>query len=268
MLKKEKIIIVFVIVSAVVFGGYTVRAASSGCYRWHSCPSVSGSYICGDTGHCSQCPNNQYCQGGLPLGTSTGAINVNTNDQTPPIMNANLPSAVMPVPVITPIPANPVLVPQIFVPPKQSKLIGCVAKNGLQDVGCSPGAVLNVTAAQVCKSGYSKSVRNVTTKTKNQVYAEYGIKKHVTGQYEVDHLISLELGGSNDISNLWPEAAKPSPGFHEKDKVENWLHAKVCKGTMTLNEAQREISTNWLTAYSAMSAAVKNVKVNCVDGCQ
>ena len=33
----------------------------SGCHRWHSCPSDRGTYICGDTGHCSQCPDNQYC---------------------------------------------------------------------------------------------------------------------------------------------------------------------------------------------------------------
>lgn len=44
-----------------------------GCHRWHSCPSDSGSYICGDTGNCSECPDNQYCKGGKPgTGTSAG----------------------------------------------------------------------------------------------------------------------------------------------------------------------------------------------------
>ena len=52
---------------------------------------------------------------------------------------------------------------------------------------------------------------------KEQVYAEYGIVSHTTGEYEVDHFVPLELGGSNDISNLFPEAASPKPGFHEKD---------------------------------------------------
>lgn len=41
-------------------------AHRSGCHRWHSCPSDSGSYVCGDKGKCSQCPDNQYCQGGSP----------------------------------------------------------------------------------------------------------------------------------------------------------------------------------------------------------
>ena len=42
------------------------RAHRSGCHRWHSCPSDTGSYVCGDTGHCSACPDNQYCLAGQP----------------------------------------------------------------------------------------------------------------------------------------------------------------------------------------------------------
>lgn len=81
------------------------------------------------------------------------------------------------------------------------------------------------------------------------MYAEYGIASHSPGEYEVDHLISLELGGSNAVANLWPEAALPRPGFHEKDALENRLHALVCAGRMTLAQAQRLIATNWLAAY-------------------
>jgi len=33
-------------------------AHRSGCHRWHSCPSDTGSYECGDLGNDSQCPNN------------------------------------------------------------------------------------------------------------------------------------------------------------------------------------------------------------------
>jgi hypothetical protein len=128
-----------------------------------------------------------------------------------------------------------------------------VASNGLPDPWCSPGAVfVDATVDRICVSGYSSSVRNVPTSEKNAVYAEYGIASHTTGEYEVDHIISLELGGSNDIANLYPEAAEPKPGFHEKDKVENWLHAKVCDGTMKLEEAQRRIATDWLGVYEEM----------------
>jgi hypothetical protein len=101
----------------------------------------------------------------------------------------------------------------------------------------------------VCTSGYAKSVRDVTTSKRNKVYGEYGITTHTSGEYEVDHLISLELGGSNDIANLWPEAANPTPGFHEKDTVENYLHAQVCNGSISLADAQQKVATGWLQVY-------------------
>src|SRR6266487_7173563 len=103
---------------------------------------------------------------------------------------------------------------------RQTKTSGCVAHGGLPDSACTPGAIFpNATLQEICRSGYTKTVRNVPVSEKDQVYAEYGIFHHSSGQYEVDHLIPLELGGSNDISNLWPEAASPQPGFHQKDKV-------------------------------------------------
>jgi uncharacterized protein YceK len=135
----------------------------------------------------------------------------------------------------------------------QTKTSGCTVRGPLQDTACTPGAIFpNVTKDDVCQPGYARSVRNVPTSEKNQVYAEYGITHHSTGEYEVDHLVSLELGGSNDIANLWPEAASPKPGFHEKDKVENYLHEQVCSGAMSLKEAQIKIATNWLDVYNQM----------------
>ncbi len=136
---------------------------------------------------------------------------------------------------------------------KQTKTSGCVAHGGLPDSACTPGAIFpNATVQEICKSGYAGSVRNVPTSEKDQAYAEYGITHHSAGQFEVDHLISLELGGSNDIANLWPEAASPTPGFHQKDQVENYLHDQVCSGAVSLKDAQNEISTNWLAVYNRM----------------
>lgn len=136
---------------------------------------------------------------------------------------------------------------------QQTKTTGCVAQGPLPDKACSPGAIFpTATKEQICVSGYSSSVRNVSTSEKDQVYQEYGIMSHTTGQYEVDHLISLELGGSNDIANLWPEAAEPRPGYHEKDLVENYLHAQVCDGSMSLQEAQQKIANDWLSVYRSV----------------
>ena len=135
----------------------------------------------------------------------------------------------------------------------QTKTSGCMAHNGLQDSACTPGAILtNATKDVICQQGYARSVRNVPQSEKDQVYAEYGITHHTAGEFEIDHLVSLELGGSNDISNLWPEAASPTPGFHQKDKVENYLHDQVCSGAVPLQQAQIEIATNWLGVYQQM----------------
>ncbi len=136
---------------------------------------------------------------------------------------------------------------------QRTKSSGCVAANGLPDLGCTPGAIFpDATVAQICTPGYSSSVRNVSQSDKEAVYAAYGITSHEPGQYEVDHLISLELGGSNDIANLWPEAADPRPGFHEKDKIENYLHDQVCSGSMTLQQAQAAIATDWMNVQPSL----------------
>jgi hypothetical protein len=136
---------------------------------------------------------------------------------------------------------------------QRTKTSGCQAKGGLPDSACTPGAIFSTaTRAQICESGYAKNVRDVPESEKTQVYDEYEIRSHPPGAYEVDHLVSLELGGSNDIANLWPEAANPRPGFHEKDQVENYLHDQVCSGALSLGKAQEQIATNWLAAYDAM----------------
>jgi len=126
---------------------------------------------------------------------------------------------------------------------------GCNPDGKNPDPECTPGAVMGISVDVVCKSS-TKGRRAVTTEMKNQVFGDYGITSHPGGAFEIDHFIPLELGGSNDISNLWPQSANPVPGFHEKDKVETALHDEVCKAhTMTLEEAQRLIATDWLTYY-------------------
>ena len=76
----------------------------------------------------------------------------------------------------------------------------------LPDPNLTPGSTFNVTAQDVCTPGYARKVRDVPAEMKRQVYREYGITSHCPGDYEVDHLIPLELGGSNSIKNLWPES--------------------------------------------------------------
>jgi len=118
----------------------------------------------------------------------------------------------------------------------------------------TPGATLNVTLEKMCQVGYTSTVRNVPESLKLQVCANYGIpQSQCTGKhYEIDHLISLELGGSNDAKNLWPQPYTPKPGAREKDVLENWLSKQVCEHGMPLSDAQKKIAENWWDAYREM----------------
>jgi len=120
----------------------------------------------------------------------------------------------------------------------------------LPDSAKTPGDTLDVTKNDICVPGYSKKVRDVPESVKRQVYASYGITSHQPHEYEVDHLISLELGGSNSIKNLWPQSYVTTPyNATVKDKLENKLHKLVCDGAIDLRTAQHAIATNWIEAY-------------------
>lgn len=114
----------------------------------------------------------------------------------------------------------------------------------------TPGDTIpGVTKDKVCLSGYTGSVRNVPTKLKTSVFVMYFLDP-MKERFEIDHLISLELGGSNDIKNLWPQSYTSKPwNAHVKDKLENRLHREICDGILTVEEAQEAIKTDWIKSY-------------------
>jgi hypothetical protein len=115
----------------------------------------------------------------------------------------------------------------------------------LPDPRCTPGSFdPTMTKAKICARGYRTSTyRPQTERAKwHVVEPAYG-QRNVSG--ELDHLVPLELGGSNDMTNFWVEAGHiPNP----KDAVENHLHALVCSGRISLHTAQLDIAHDWLTA--------------------
>ena len=113
------------------------------------------------------------------------------------------------------------------------------------DPQLTPGDILTTDVKVVCMPGYTKTVRDVPQSMKTLVYRAYGITSHKPGEYEIDHRVSLELGGSNSIRNLWPQSYVTEPlNAHVKDKLENVLHELVCSGKLSLKEAQKAIATN------------------------
>jgi hypothetical protein len=124
----------------------------------------------------------------------------------------------------------------------------CHTRDGgqLPDPICTPGAVdPTMTKAKLCAPGFStinyRPSSAQTNRAKFQiVLPAYDLSDSFQG--ELDHLIPLEIGGANDLSNLWPEAGKiPNP----KDKIENELRRDVCAGTISLAEAQADIAQDW-----------------------
>ena len=131
-------------------------------------------------------------------------------------------------------------------------LINCAYAESpiVPDPAKTPGEVLTTDAEQICQPGYSKKTRNVPQEVKEQAYKNYGIYNRKPNEYEVDHLISLELGGANTIKNLWPESFITQPlNAHVKDELENKLHALICSHQLSVEQAQQAIAHDWIAAY-------------------
>jgi len=142
------------------------------------------------------------------------------------------------------------------------------SRNGflLPDPACTPGAVNPTVTIDVlrdpnfrtiCVRGHASSAAE-----KNQTYQRYAIEHpdQNTGQTqtcELDHLISLELGGADTVDNIWPQCG-PSGAilseryFKRKDAVENFLAKQVREGKLSLADAQKGIAMDW-TQFLATS---------------
>ncbi|MBI4268264.1 hypothetical protein HY627_00325 [Candidatus Uhrbacteria bacterium] len=141
----------------------------------------------------------------------------------------------------------------LFIPSEPTKTFGCVSYDGYPDFSCTPGAIFtHATIKEICTSGYARSKRSVTSGMKRDIKAAYGIGGALSAEYHIDHLISLQLGGSNDPANLWPLAVEGDRGKKQKDIVENFLHDKLCAGDITLKETQSLISHRWADVYTLL----------------
>jgi hypothetical protein len=142
----------------------------------------------------------------------------------------------------------------------RTKTQGC-KRGPLPDRRCSPGAYSSgLTKAVICSGAFRTStIRNVPDSEKHAVEQEYGMAPGSYGRtIEIDHIVSLELGGSNDIANLFPEPGAGTADYHVKDALENRLHDLVCSGAMTLRTAQRGIASDWEALYRTVFGAAPN----------
>jgi hypothetical protein len=147
----------------------------------------------------------------------------------------------------------------VTLPPPQGCTTHTTKGFPVPDPNCTPGAINPTLTIEVLRDARftTRCVRDAATQEEEKAttYEWYHLKhpsnKSGDNQIcELDHLISLELGGADTLDNIWPQCgpsgvALPQRNFKEKDTVENFLAREVREGRMDLSTAQNGIATDW-----------------------
>jgi hypothetical protein len=113
----------------------------------------------------------------------------------------------------------------------------------------TPGNKSKANEAQVCAADYEQSVKPLAKWQREQALERYGKRpEDFTG--DLEHLIPLSLGGTNDPDNLWPLPASKEMGPEQKHALDAKLHELVCNKTMKLKDAQDVFKKDWVKAYN------------------
>jgi hypothetical protein len=114
----------------------------------------------------------------------------------------------------------------------------------------TPGATRRVTIDEICQPPGHGSINAVPAAIHRSVFESYAADYRRAADYELDYLITPELGGTADARNLWPQPFTGTPwNAYVKDELERLFHRRVCDGAMELTAAQRELAGDWISAY-------------------
>src|ERR1700681_4181677 len=80
----------------------------------------------------------------------------------------------------------------------------CVSSNK-PDLKCTPGIARQILQSEVCSTTWGLDNRHITEQMKREIAVRYGILWSDRMKYEFDHLIPRELGGSDNLKNIWPQ---------------------------------------------------------------
>ena len=148
--------------------------------------------------------------------------------------------------------------PSDIYPPVGGAINTEITQENINETVCNP----NWTTKSIRPSSY------YTNKLKKEQMEQLGLQGEMK-DYEEDHLISLVLGGHpTSTYNLWPQPYKasiPDGGARNKDKVENFLHSRLCNGDITLEEAQHVIVKDWYKVYQGMVKKGVDKNVSDID---
>ena len=114
----------------------------------------------------------------------------------------------------------------------------------------TPGATTPVTLHEICAPDRQRRTQPIPRSVHEAVFAGYDADYRRATEYELDYLITPELGGVADPRNLWPQPFARTPwNAYVKDELEQLFHRQVCEGTLDLTTAQREMASDWISAY-------------------
>lgn len=114
----------------------------------------------------------------------------------------------------------------------------------------TPGAARAANRSAVCATALRVAKPPIPETAANEVFQRYGLSDASPGLYEVDHLIPVELGGTDAPGNLWPQPYRSGKwNSRVKNALEERLRTLVCDGALDLRTAQKEISADWVSAY-------------------
>ena len=114
----------------------------------------------------------------------------------------------------------------------------------------TPGAAGAVALHDICAPDRQTQTQPIAPSVHHAVFARYGADYRRAADYELDYLITPELGGVADARNLWPQPFARTPwNAYVKDELERLFHRLVCEGKLDVATAQREIASDWISAY-------------------
>ena len=136
--------------------------------------------------------------------------------------------------------------------PSRNASNGSSTLNGAMPVaGLTPGETVSVTVRDVCAPDFpTERQMLVPASLRSRVFQQYGIRNPQPDAFEVDYLITPDLGGASSARNLWPEPYHNTIwNARVKDELEVHLKNLVCSGKLDMPTAQRDLAGNWIASY-------------------
>ena len=113
----------------------------------------------------------------------------------------------------------------------------------------TPGATIEIDVRDVCDET-PRPPQEIGAAVRQAVLKNYGMESVPSDQYELDYLITPQLGGAPEARNLWPQRYRERVwNAGVKDQLEDLLPRLVCQGRVDLRTAQQDIAADWVAAY-------------------